>query len=226
MRTRSLVPALVAFLVALPLAAAHAKMVINEIDYDQPGTDTAEFIELLNIGPGSVNLDDYTLELVNGNGGAAALYLTIDLPNVVVPVGGSYVVCGNTANVPGCDFDITPDENLVQNGPPDGIGLRRLGVLEDAVSYEGNTGAPYLEGTGTTAADDNVSVGLGISRTPDGQDTDNNNADFTLRAITPGQPTVPLGGAGLLALTSVLLAAGGSLFAGRSSKVIAARTQA
>src|ERR671928_182837 len=53
-----------------------AGLVINEIDYDQPGTDTAEFIELKNNGANGVNLDPYSLVLVNGNGGGAVPYQT------------------------------------------------------------------------------------------------------------------------------------------------------
>src|SRR4029079_11644454 len=43
-------------LLALSARAASAQVVINEIDYDQPGTDTAEFVELKNVGTISVNL--------------------------------------------------------------------------------------------------------------------------------------------------------------------------
>ena len=52
-------------------------LVINEIDYDQPSTDTAEFIEIRNNGSSPVDLAGWTLELVNGNGGS--VYNTIDL---------------------------------------------------------------------------------------------------------------------------------------------------
>jgi predicted amidohydrolase YtcJ len=38
-------------------------LVINEIDYDQPSTDTAEFIEIKNTSGSSVNLDSYHLDL-------------------------------------------------------------------------------------------------------------------------------------------------------------------
>ena len=41
-----------------------AVLVINEIDYDQPGVDVAEFVELANIGSDPVNLDGYTVERV------------------------------------------------------------------------------------------------------------------------------------------------------------------
>src|SRR5882762_2178183 len=44
------------------------KLVINELDYDQAGNDTQEFIELLNTGTNSVRLENYSVVLINGNG--------------------------------------------------------------------------------------------------------------------------------------------------------------
>ena len=59
------------------------------------------------------------------------------------------------------------------------------------MSYEGDTVPAYTEGSGagledpgTTGNDD-----LGISRFPDGADTDMNNVDLSPRCITPGAPT-------------------------------------
>ena len=59
-------------------------------------------------------------------------------------------------------------------------------TLWDAVSYEGNTGAPYTEGSGTGLDDNGVSANSGISRYPDGTDTNVNNVDLSVRCITPG----------------------------------------
>ena len=42
-------------------------LVINEIDYDQPGSDTAEFVEIVNVGSSGVNLTGVDLVLVNGS---------------------------------------------------------------------------------------------------------------------------------------------------------------
>ena len=55
-------------LLMLPLLAdaAGAQVVINEIDYDQVGTDIAEFIELKNTGFTPVNLDTFSIRLING----------------------------------------------------------------------------------------------------------------------------------------------------------------
>ena len=163
---------------------ADAAVVINEIDYDQPSTDTAEFIELKNTDTSAVDLSQFTLELVNGNG--TIVYQTITLPAVILAAGDYFVVCANAATVANCDLDVGPDTNLIQNGAPDAVGLRFNGILVDAVSYEGDTGAPYTEGSGVGLEDDPAEAEKGISRCVDGTDNDQNNTDFLLTGITPG----------------------------------------
>lgn len=161
-------------------------VVINETDYDQPGTDAAEFVEIRNNDLLNFNLGSFTLELVNGNAGGAVVYQTITLNSVTLIPGDYYVVCANTANTVNCDQDVTPDTNLIQNGAPDAVGLRYSGSLIDAVSYEGNTGAPYTEGSGVGLEDNAVNANEGISRCPDGADTNQNNVDLSLHTTTPG----------------------------------------
>ena len=133
--------------------------------------------------PCAVNLDPYVVELVNGSGGA--VYGTFDLPAVSLAGGDYYVICANATTVPNCDLDVDPNTDRIQNGSPDGIRLLLAGATVDALSYEGDT-LGSTEGTGTTAADSNSEGGIGLSRCADGADTDNNNADFALKAITPG----------------------------------------
>ena len=161
---------------------------INEVDYDQPSTDTAEFVELKNIGTTAADLDLFSLEVINGSGGGATVATTIDLPDVSLAAGDYFVVCANAATVANCDLDVSPDSNLIQNGAPDAVGLLLDDVLVDAVSYEGDTGAPYIEGSGVGLEDPGTagSDALSISRTPDGVDTDQNNVDFSTRCSTPG----------------------------------------
>ncbi len=160
------------------------ELVINEIDYDQAGTDTAEFVEILNKGATPVDLAGHSLVLVNGNGNAP--YQTINLPSFVLPAGDYYVVCGDAGNVYNCDLDVTPDTNLIQNGAPDGVALYAGTVLLDTVSYEGDLAAPYTETSGVGLEDSSSALFLGISRTPDGADSNVNNVDFSQRCITPG----------------------------------------
>jgi len=203
-----------AFATALLLvpAIAAAGLVINEIDYDQPGTDAAEYFELKNNGPGSVDLSEYTVELVNGSSGGAVIYTTVSTMTGTLAEGDYYVVCATGSGVPNCDLSDLVATNAIQNGSPDAIGLRHLGTLVDAVSYEGASGAPYIEGTGTTASDDNASADMGIARYPDGTDTDNNDADFVFQANTPGAsngPVAPAAGPIALGLGALLLAMGG-----------------
>jgi predicted extracellular nuclease len=170
-----------------------ALLVINEIDYDQPSpptADSAEFVELYNRSAASIDLGTYSLRLINGDSGGATTYDSISLPDVTLAPGDYFVVCANAATVPNCDLDDEPDTNFLQNGGPDAVALFEGGVLVDTVSYEGNTGAPYTEGSGAGLIDDSSVVNAGISRYPDGTDTGANATDLSLRCITPGLPNV------------------------------------
>ncbi len=168
-----------------------AALVINEIDYDQPGTDAAEYVEIKNVGMDAIDLTGVELVLVNGNNGGAAVYATIPLPSASLAAGDYFVVCGNASNVINCDLDVSPDTNLVQNGAPDAVALVLSGSVIDAVSYEGSVPG-YTEGSGA-GLEDNSSGGTGgpnenksISRMPDGMDTGMNNVDFQFVCSTPG----------------------------------------
>jgi predicted extracellular nuclease len=161
-------------------------LVINEIDYDNVGTDAAEFVEITNVGDGTADLGTATLELINGAGGGAVIYDTIQLSGSLAP-GDYYVVCGNAATVANCDLDDGPDTNFIQNGAPDAVALLVDGSIVDTVSYEGDTPG-YTEGTGGAPADSNTVDGS-ISRCPDGADTDQNDLDFVFTDTTPGEAT-------------------------------------
>ena len=167
-----------------PLAA---QLVINEVDYDQTSTDTAEFVEIKNVSGAAVDLTGYNLVLVNGSGGNAVVYDTIALPAISLAAGDYFVVCANAATVANCDLDDGPDTNFIQNGSPDAIGLlNAAATLIDALSYEGDTLAPYTEGSGVGLVDNSAVDASGLSRFPDGTDTNQNNVDFDFCAITPG----------------------------------------
>ena len=161
-----------------------ASLVINEVDYDQPSTDTAEFIELKNVSGLPINLHLFTIEIVNGSN--LTIARTIDLPDVFLGPGEYYVICGDANNVANCDLDVTPDTNLIENGAPDAVALMKIGVLVDSVSYEGNAGG-YTEASGVGLVDPGNVSDVSISRCPDGIDTDRNNVDFSLQASTPGE---------------------------------------
>ncbi|HJS18135.1 MAG TPA: ExeM/NucH family extracellular endonuclease [Anaerolineales bacterium] len=160
-------------------------LVINEIDYDQPSTDTAEFVEIRNNDSVSVDLSAYDVQMVNGNAGGAVQYRLFDLPAISLAPGDYFVLCANNTTVANCDLDVTPETDLIQNGAPDAVALLFGASIVDTVSYEGNTGAPYTEGSGVGLVD-TASGTQSISRCPDASDTDVNNVDFSERTSTPG----------------------------------------
>jgi hypothetical protein len=156
-------------------------LVINEIDYDQPGTDTGEFIELYNADQVAVPLDGMQLVLVNGSNGA--VYSTVTLPVITLAPGAYHVVCyGNNA----ASYCAQTVVTAIQNGDPDGVRLQTAdGNVIDRMSYGGamstteGSSAPAISG---------AFAGLGLSRIPNGQDTNNNLADFLPACISPGLP--------------------------------------
>jgi len=156
-------------------------LVINEVDYDQDGSDTAEFVEILNTGTNRSSLGGVDLLLVNGSGNT--VYATYPLDSVTLEPGEYHVICDRAVNVPNCDQELALDTFWIQNGSPDGVALQFGNEIIDALSYEGSLAPPYTEGTGTVVGD---TGSLGLSRSPDGTDTDDNSVDFSLRCITPG----------------------------------------
>ncbi|MDT7856420.1 ExeM/NucH family extracellular endonuclease [Rubrivirga sp. S365] len=169
-----------------PPPSGEPRLVVNEVDYDQPGTDAAEYVELFNGGAAAASLGAYELVLVNGNDGGAAVYKTIGLPATDLLPGEFFVVCANAETVANCDLDVDPSTNLIQNGAPDAVALRLAGggAVVDALSYEGSVpGFTEGSGAGTDPGDADF---VALSRLPDGADTDDNAADFAPRCGSPG----------------------------------------
>jgi hypothetical protein len=176
-------------------------LVINEIDYDQVGTDNAEYIEIYNPSDSTLSLAGLAVVLVNGADNAQ--YASFDLSSAGQLAGHSYLVIANS-NVPiatgATRLDPLAAQDWIQNGSPDGVALvdNVAHVLVDALSYEGSITAAMI--TGFTApvslvegtaldpsiADSNTVV-RSLCRMPNGQDTDNASADWTeCSKLTPG----------------------------------------
>ena len=124
------------FLLMLAMSMAFGQLFINEIDYDQPGTDASEYLELA--GPAGT-YNSVVVELVNGNNNS--VYQTADLGSITLSDesnGFGFYVIG-VAGV--SNLDLTPagwpSTNLIQNGAPDAIVLRVGGNIVDAIAYEG-----------------------------------------------------------------------------------------
>ena len=165
---------------------AFSQLVINEVDYDQVGSDAAEYLELKNTGTTDFDLSTVAVLMVNGSSGSGVVYQSYfsDSWPMLAP-GAYFTLCGD-ANA-GCDAQLSPATNAIQNGVTDAIVLilRSDSSFVDRLSYEG-TLAGYAEGDGFVGGDDNVSENRSVGRFPDGVDTDDNDSDFILMCSTPG----------------------------------------
>ncbi len=168
------------------ISPAFATLIINEVDYDQASIDKAEFIELFNQNPYSINLSSYSIDLINGNSGGNSIYDSIALPSINLAAGDYYVICGNSDNVINCDLEGSKSSNLIQNGSPDAIALLLNDALIDSLSYEGDTAFPYTEGSGSGLIDNPNQDYMGLSLWPNGITSKQNNLDFIFSCITPG----------------------------------------
>ena len=161
-------------------------LVISEVDYDQAGADTAEFVEVLNTGNVGVPLAGVVLEYINGAVGMSYGGSTLtDGIDVLGP--GQRLVVGSAAVgallPPGTPYMRL--NSALQNGPNDGIRLvdRNADLVLDGIAYDG-----ILVGVGEGDAASQDAGPLSLSRCPDAIDSDDNARDFSLVATTPGAP--------------------------------------
>jgi predicted extracellular nuclease len=128
------------------VAPADGTVFINEIHYDNEGTDTGEAIEIA--GPAGSDLAGWSIVLYNGNGGA-----TYGVPVVL-----------DTALIDQADgfgtAVVTYPSNGIQNGSPDGIALvDDAGTVVQFLSYEGTITAVGGPAAGLTSTDIGVAEG-------------------------------------------------------------------
>ena len=130
----ALVASGVALLAAPASAGSGPAVFVNELHYDNGGTDVGEFAEVA--GPQGTDLSAYSLVLYNGNGGAP--YSTRPLTGTL---GASHV-----ASFP-------YPTNGVQNGAPDGVALVEGDTVLQFLSYEGSFTAVGGPADGLTSTD-------------------------------------------------------------------------
>ncbi len=148
------------FTAAAAPVAGH--MIINEVDSDTPGSDTAEFIELSSGGTGQTALDGLVVVLYNGTDDRS--YKAIDLDGQRTATSG-YFVLGNTAVA---DADLIIPNSTLQNGA-------------DAVALYAGSAAEFPNGTMVT--DNNLLDALVY-------DTDDVDDNDLLTLVLQGEPQV------------------------------------
>jgi hypothetical protein len=176
-----------------------SSIVINEVDYDNSGTDEFEFVEIYN--PSNSTVDLTNLDLLFINGADNSIYLAVSLASQGNLLSEEYLVIAspNVTVAAGAKiFYFSQNANSIQNGEPDGIVLinRNTNMIIDALSYEGSITSADLssygfsepvsliEGSIPTVQDSGDGC---IIRYPNGQDTNNASLDWAhTSTTTPG----------------------------------------
>jgi len=131
---------------------------INELHYDNDGTDIGEFVEI------RVNADadvsGFQVQLINGNGGTS--YNGVDLSTLTMTTDGTY------------DYYVWDlPSNGIQNGAPDGVALVNGTEVVEFLSYEGSFDADFSGQTVTStdigvAESNGTDIGYSLQRNDDG----------------------------------------------------------
>jgi uncharacterized protein len=133
---------------------AHGQTVfINEIHYDNAGTDTGEVVEIA--GPAGTDLSGWRLVRYNGSTPGSAIVYTSPAATEIFPAGTLIPgTCGGSFGVVVVSY---PQDGL-QNGPNDAIAfVDNNGVVVQFLSYEGPATAANGPAAGMTSTDIGVS---------------------------------------------------------------------
>ncbi|HEY2743555.1 MAG TPA: lamin tail domain-containing protein [Polyangia bacterium] len=163
--------------VALPTCAAGKHIVVNEVKTGGTASADDEFVELYNPCAIDIDLAGSTLVHRSATGTTETLIITL---NETIISGGYLLVAGLNYTGSG-----TPDQtyggagDFAQAGG--GVGLRdTTGALIDSMGYGSGTTNALVEGAPAAAP----ASGQSIARTPNGADSNHNDADFAV-ATTP-----------------------------------------
>jgi hypothetical protein len=182
-------------------ALSRAAVIINEVVYDDGGTDDREYVELHNTGPGAVDISGWTVGGQDATGANTSVAITA---GTMLNAGGYYVI-GNTGVL---NVNQTAAAGFLENDA-ETVELRNGATLIDAMLYESNKGAASH---GVLPADVAAQVGpgvwgnnqstdlagtplvssAGLARYVDGRDTNNNGRDWGFRPNTPGTSNNPV----------------------------------
>jgi hypothetical protein len=179
-------------------AAACGKILINEVDYDESGSDKAEFIEIYNAGNSAVDLSTVIVELVAGSNNN--VYTEFPLTGTLAA--GAYFVVGNASVTMGlAGASLTIPDGSIQNGGAKGDAIAlydsaKDGLL-DSISYEGAITAANIKGKMYSLVHGNAATALddanplnpirSMIRFPNGASTGDDATDWkNTTSLTPG----------------------------------------
>jgi Lamin Tail Domain/Calx-beta domain len=143
--TRLLTPCLVLTVLCVAAGGSRAQtaptVFINEIHYDNTGTDAGEFIEIA--GPAGTNLSGYTIVLYNGANGQT--YDTDALSGLIPDQQNGFGT-----------VSLSYPSNGIQNGAPDAVALVQGVTVIQFLSYEGT----FTASNGPASGQTSINIGV------------------------------------------------------------------
>ena len=163
---------------------AEAILRINEFSTGVEGAAADEFVELANVGNGAADVGGYKVAYRSATGSSDVTLATIP-EGTTIPAGGFYLL-GGSAYSGSAAADQSFSGGLASAGG--GLGLRdATGALVDSVGWGDGTTNVFVESHPAPAPPATAAPGSSDVRIPDGHDTNDNAADFSVSAVpTPG----------------------------------------
>jgi hypothetical protein len=157
---------------------------INEFMTGTAAAATDEFVELVNPTASPIDAGGYRVAYRSATGTTETVLATLPLGTTIAAHG--FYVLGGAGYSAARAADLSFTAALAASGG--GLGLRdATGTLVDSVAYGASATNAFLEGSPAPAPPAAAAPGKSAGRTPDGRDTDDNAADFSvLVAPTPG----------------------------------------
>jgi hypothetical protein len=156
---------------------------VNEFMTGSTGAASNEFVELVNAGTAAVNVGGYKVAYRSAAGTSDTTLATIP-DGTTIPAGGFYLLAGS-----GYLGSHAPDQTFSASLAATGGGLAvrdATGAILDSVGYGEATNA-FVEGHPAAAPPATAAPGSSADRIPDGHDTNDNAADFSVSAApSPG----------------------------------------
>jgi hypothetical protein len=178
--------------------AASAAIIINEVVYDDGGTDDREYVELYNNGASAVDISGWVVRNSDTVAAPGDNNADFTIPATTTLAAGDYYVISTFAGVQNVDLVVGAGASTLEN---DNEGMELLdtsGMVVDTLITESNKG-PVAISTSATAeggffgnttttdpAGTPLNTRLSLGRFVDGRDTNSNGRDFGMRPSTPG----------------------------------------
>ena len=160
-----------------------AEIRVNELMTGSTGAASNEFVELVNAGTSAADVGGFKVAYRSSAGSSDITLATIPT-GTTIPAGGFYLLAGS-GYLGSHAADQTFSTSLSATGG--GIAVRDGGgVILDSLGYGDATNA-FVEGHAATAPPTTAAPGSSSGRIPDGHDTNDNSADFSVSATpSPG----------------------------------------